>query len=186
MTGYFSQLIQTKSSYFSIAILAMFLSNGLFLQNIFAESVNSLEDIERLDIILVDDDQAKDFIDQLSSYDHVEVEELSDSQARELLEQANSQSLAYSSYEFGHYARDMVNGCKIFGLITFAVGGILFAVQFSNGEIKRSDMITGTLFSGVGGCVVGYAVVSLFLALPQVADNFLRGLSDKSDQDQED
>ena len=99
MINNFRRLIETIWHCF-IAILAIFTINAVFTQTVFSKSLNSSEDIDELDIIVVDKLQADDFINQLPNYDHIEIRQLSSNEAQALLED-NYQLINYSGNLFG-------------------------------------------------------------------------------------
>ena len=98
MSNCFSQLTlitKAKLDCF-ITLFVIFSINAIFVQNTFVQSLDSIQDIEVSEVILIDELQAESFLNQLSNYDHIDITELSDSEAQALLDQANSQFLSYS------------------------------------------------------------------------------------------
>ena len=158
MSRCFKQLIKTKAGYFSLGIFFIAITSLLFIKTTFAMSLNSSDKIESLDVILVDELQAESFIDQLSNYNHIAIEQLSNNEAQSLLQKANSKSLMYS-INYKQLTGEVLSDCVVGVLVGFMIIFVsypLFLAPFMSKSLV--DWIPPLVIGG--GCI--------FAAIPGV------------------
>ena len=159
MTSYIRQLLEiTFGHYLNVIILLVFTFNVFVIDSALSQPLNSLDTLE---ILLVDELQAKSFVTQLSIYDHVDVSELSQSEVIDLLEQANTDNLFYSGDH-------KVNWKGPIG--TYCLMGSGFGLLISWYEYLSRVLISSNKFSVIflpigtaAGCFVGGLVATVAL-----------------------
>ena len=161
MPSCFSLVKLTPQFFGSFGCYYGFLLPVLFMQSAFAQSLNSFEEIEVLEVILAADQLSAQNIKQFSIYDHVAQEysnhRLSDIEAQALLEH-NSQSLSYSVLGgiYGQEPFEFVGFVCGAGAVTGVIVGSLTMISK---VIKKSNwynwhwLLYNTTFGGLYGCV---------------------------------
>ena len=163
--SYFRSLTQTACSVLIIT-LVIFSINSIFLPAVFAESVestNSSEQIEVLDLVLIEKLQ-NNFINELSNYDHVTISQLSDTEVQVLLSD-NYQSLSYSLSEQDWFSITRIS-CAM-GIVSFAMSFAL-GVGFFKARISSDRMQQQFLVISGLGCVAGALIGNVFIGLASI------------------
>ena len=180
----FRQLFRIlQGDYFKLVIYLVslvslvFLTNDFFVKTALAQSSDSSQDYDDIEVFFVDELQAQNIIDQLSSssYDHVAVEELSGKEAQALLEHS-AHSLSYSvarddfkdisqlSCGAGSFVGLAVSSVYIYNAIELFVKK---TVQFS--ARNHLPILVVVVPAGLaGGCAVGFVASGLILGTTSV------------------
>ena len=185
----FRQLFRIlQGDYFKLVIYLVslvslvFLTNDFFVKTALAQSLDSSQDYDDIEVFFVDELQAQSIIDQLSSssYDHVAVEELSGKEAQALLEHsAHSLSYSVTRDDFKVFSK---GACGLGSAVGLALSGFYifdrigrFISEASSFSARRHLPIMIAVVSGslVGGCVLVPVAFSLVYGTHSVFSNIL-------------
>ena len=167
MTSYIKQLTHTASCFFLrlIVILSICSTYFFFIQPLFALSINSSDDTEVPGVVLVDELKYDSFINELSSYNHIAIEELDDSEARVLLSQANYQNLYIRDTILEDIGNLLESICGVGAFVGFLVTSIPWLINALKSDLV--PIIPVNIFIAMGaGCILDKTlftgVVNLF------------------------
>ena len=180
MTNYIRQLKNNILLFLTTYIIVI---NAIFTQTAFSESLSSSEDTYQL--LLVDELQADDFINQLSDYDHIEIQQLSGTEAQTLLSD-NYQLINYSDSAFFDVGNAKAKNvamfaCGVSGTISMILAGLAFIEAAFKTTTKHNIALAvmsipaGASLGCLAGLVGGAVVLSMTTSVGLIFDLFSEG-----------